>query len=174
MLAFGLVMPAATYAFSIDEIIENAKTGGGIYTESHSSASTGGQTAASGQSVSTGDSSASSHVETRINADGSGGDVKVKIETSENGTVKTEEYSKPIEAGAGAKVEVNASVKNGESQSNVKVNDETIDAHAPLEAAGNLMGSTSAHVAVQTKIKTLFSIKLPNFFKKAFSFFWRF
>lgn len=171
LIALGLIAPHATYAMSIHEIIENAKAGSGIYVESHSSASTGGQTAAAGQTVTTGDASASSHVE--IRSDTSGGSVKVNVSTSGNGTTTVQEYTQPIEAGIGAKVEVNASSKNGESKTEVKVNDTTIEP-TQKTAAATTSAPVPTPIVSQSKFVTFFSVKIPGIFKQLFSFFWRF
>lgn len=158
MLALGLMAPGATYALSIGDIIEAAKNGNGTYVETNASVSTGGQTAGSGESVQTGDAHASSYTE--INAGPDGGEVKIKIETTKNGETTTEEYSQPIEKGEGVKVEANASVNDGESESEVKVNGDVVEP-APLEAKGSLIG----------EISLLFTEKIPNLFKKVFSLF---
>jgi hypothetical protein len=170
LLTLGLLAPAgAAYAFvDIDSIIEAAKAGNGTYVESHSSASTGGQTAANGQSVTTGDVSASSHTETRINAGNNGGSVQVKVETSKNGETKTEEYSNPIEKGESVKVEVSARATDEESSAEIKVNGEGVDANEETTT------TEDESVTFESKVKLLFSTSIPNVFKKAVSFLWPF
>lgn len=163
LLTIGLVAPVGAYAFDMDAIIEAAKNGNGTYVETNSSVSTGGQRAGSGESVQTGDAHASSHTEIHANDDG--GEVKVKIETSKNGETKTEEYSQPIEKGKGVDVRVNASVTDDESKTEVTVDGdkkETNESH-----------TSSATAAFETTI-SFFSEKIPNVFKRVFSFLWRF
>jgi hypothetical protein len=161
LIAVGIVAPAgAAYAFDLDAMIEAAKNGNGTYVETHSSASTGGQTAKSGESVQTGDAGASSYTE--IHANGEGGTVKVNVETTENGTTNTKEYTQQIPKGEGVKVEANAESKDGESDAEVNVNGEVVDSE---------IQTASALVAFNEKISLLFTEKIPSFFKKLFSFF---
>ena len=163
LLTIGIIVPGATYAFSMDDIIEAAKAGNGTYVETHSSVSTGGQTATGGENVQTGDANASSYTE--INAGPDGGEVKIKIETGANGETKTQEFTQPIEKGEGIKVEANASIKDGDSESEVKVNDEEVASNS------NNSQTASASVAISSKISLLITQKIPLFFKKIFSFF---
>jgi hypothetical protein len=170
LITIGLLAPAgASYAFSIQEMIEAAKGGNGTYVESHSSVSTGGQTVKNGETVITGDSSASSHVETRINAGNNGGEVSVKVETSENGKTETKEFTQPIKEG-GVKVEANAEIKNGEYKAEVKVNDEPVEA-SQSSKAGAQVASVSP-VTSESKVSLLFTTRIPDFFKKLFGFLW--
>ena len=159
MLAIGVLVPASSvYAMSVDEMIDNAKAGNGISVESHASASTGGQTAAAGQSVLTGDSSASSNIETHIKDGNAGGSVHVKVETTQNGTTTTEEYSKDLAPGEGVHVEVGTSSARGTASST---------------AGTSTVPHASSTIAVHTK--TFFSLKkLPDFFRRIFAFIWRF
>ena len=169
-LVVAFLAPAAASASWVDEMMEEVKAqlphGGGVYTETHSTVSTGGQHAASGQTITTSNSSASSYVETRINADSKGGDIKVKIEQSENENVTTEEYTKKIEPGMGARVEVSATSKSGESKTEVFVDGEEA---TPQSTS---LASTSGFISSESKIRTLFSVQVPRFFKKMFSFLW--
>lgn len=171
LLAFGLIAPSGTvYADHwIDEMIESARAGNGTVVESHSSVSTGGQTAASGQTITTGDASASSHTETRINANGSGGIVEVMIEKTVNGETVKEEYQKEVKPGEPVHVEVSseASSEGGieNAESSVKVNSET---QKPQEH------EESADGGVGFEIKTFLTASVPNFFKRMASFFWDF
>ena len=159
LLAIGMITPAGTaYAFSFDELVEAAKNGNGTYVESHSSVSTGGETVHSGESVQTGDAHASSYTE--INAGPDGGEVKVKIETSENGETKSQEYSQQIPKGEGVNVEASATSENGESNTEVKVNGEVVETE-----------SQTASAAVSTRISLLFTEKIPSYFKKFLNLF---
>lgn len=160
LVAVGLIAPVgAAYAFSIDDMIEAAKNGNGTYVETHSSVSTGGQTVRGGTSVQTGDASASSYTEIISGEDG--GEVKVKIETSENGETNTKEFTAPIPKGEGVTVEANAESVDGESNAEVKVDGEVVGSNE----------SQMASAAVGAKISLLFTEKIPSFFKKLFSFF---
>lgn len=166
LLAITL-MPQMSFADTwIENMIDNARNGDGIIVESHSSASTGGQRASGGQSASTGDVSASSHVETYINADGSKGEVNVKVQTSQNGETKTEEYSAPIEK-SGVKIEANAEAKDGEYNSEIKVDGEVVETESNEP-------HVAASVASESKISVLFSEKIPEFFKDVLAFLWIF
>lgn len=162
LITIGLVVPAGNaYAFlDMDEMIEAAKNGNGTYVETHSSVSTGGQTAKSGETVTTGDAHASSYTE--IRADNNGGEVKVKMETTENGETKTTEYTKPIEKGENVKVEANAESKDGESSAEVKVNDAIVEPES---------SESHASARVSAKVSLLFTEKIPHFVKKFFSLF---
>ncbi len=155
-----IASPFTTQAFSVEEIIESARAGNGTVVESHSSASTGGQTAASGQSVTTSDSSASSHTETRINTNGNGGTVEVKVEKTENGVTTKEEYSKPIAPNEPVHVDVNVAASSDEksAETNVLVNEEA-------------QASEDSSTAAKSEISTFFTASVPGFFKKVFSFF---
>lgn len=154
-----LAAPYITLAFSVEHIIDTAHAGNGTVVESHSSANTGGQTAASGQTVTTSDSSASSHTETHINANGSGGTVEVKIQKTENGETTNEEYSKKVEPNEPVHVNVGVEASSdGEGETKVEVNGE---AQAPV-----------AETSVQSEIKTFFTASVPNFFRNIFSFVW--
>jgi|GEM_PF-5948829 len=144
----------------IEKTIQSAQSGNGtVIIENSSSVSTGGQTAGSGQTATTGDSSASSRIETRINSNDSRGTVDVRIETRENGTTKVEEYSKSVEGGV--RVDVRASSQNGTSTTDVRFDGEDVQPSST---------SSSTPTRIEAKIKTLFSIKLPELFKKVFSF----
>jgi hypothetical protein len=171
LVAFGLLAPSGTvYADHwIDEMIESAKAGNGTVVESHSSASTGGQTAASGQTVTTGDASASSHTETRINTNGSGGTVEVKIQKTVNGETVKEEYTKTVEPNEPVRVEVNAEARSEDgiekATSSVNVNGETQSPQSETKTTG-------ADAAFE--ISTFFTASVPNFFKRIASFFWDF
>jgi hypothetical protein len=158
LLALGLIVPAhAAYAFDLDTMIEAAKDGNGTYVETHSSASTGGQTASGGENVQTGDAHASSYTE--INAGENGGQVKVKVETTENGETETKEYTQEIPKGEGVKVEATAEAKDGESSSEVKVNGEVLEA-------------TNSPVAATTSVVVdFFTDTIPDLFKKVVGFF---
>jgi hypothetical protein len=155
-----ITMPSAIYAFSVEEIIETARAGNGTVVESHSSASTGGQTAASGQSVTTGDVSASSHTETRINANGSGGTVEVKVEKTENGVTTKQDYSKSVEPGEPVHVNVNV-----EASSDSEAGETTVVANGTTEEP------VRGEAEEQSEVATFFAASVPNFFKKVFSFF---
>lgn len=162
LVALGLLAPAhAAYALDMDALIEAAKNGDGTYVETHSSVSTGGQTAKGGESVQTNDASASSYTEIISGEDG--GEVKVKIETSENGETETKEFTAPIPKGEGVSVEVNAESKDGEASAEVKVDGEVVETDSNE--------SQTASAAVSTKISLLFTEKIPSFLKKIFSFF---
>jgi hypothetical protein len=157
-------MPSVSLADTwINDLIESAKNGNGTVVETHSSASSGGQRVSGGESVSTGDVSASSHVETYINADGSDGEVKVKVETSHNGETKTEEYVAPIQKGT-VKVETH-SESNREYTSEVKVDGEVVATES---------GEPHVAAASESKISVLFSEKIPEFFKDVLAFLWIF
>jgi len=163
LLTIGVLAPiGAAYALDIDEMIEAAKNGNGTYVETHSSVSTGGQTAKGGENVQTGDAHASSYTE--IRADNNGGEVKVKIETSENGETKTKEFTQEIPKG-GVKVEANAESKDGKSSAEVKVNGEVV------EADSNVSQAASVSAAVSAKISLLFTEKIPNLFKRMLGIF---
>jgi hypothetical protein len=164
LVTIGLIAPTgAAYAIDIDTMIEAAKNGNGTYVETHSSVSTGGQTAQSGENVQTGDAHASSYTE--IHADNDGGEVKVKIETSENGETTTKEFTQDIPKGEGVKVEASAESNNGESSAEVKVNDEVV------EADTSESHTASASAAVSARISLLFTEKIPSLFKRVFSLF---
>lgn len=157
LLALGIAVPAhAAYALDLDALIEAAKNGNGTYVETHSSASTGGQTANSGETVQTGDVSASTY--TKINANSEGGQVTVKVETSENGETKTSEFTHDIPKGAGVKVEATAESADGAAKSEVKVNNEVVDVQAETNSA-----TTSTVV-------DFFTETIPGLFKKIVGF----
>lgn len=160
-ILFALVVPAVSLAFSVEDMVEAARAGHGTVVETHSSANTGGQTAASGQSMTTGDVSASSHSETRINANGSGGTVEVKVEKSENGVNTKEEYTKKVEPNEAVYVNVNVESSSTEdsSETKVKVNGET---QTP---------ESETHADAGFEITTFFTASVPNFFKKVVGFF---
>lgn len=162
-----LALPSSMYAMSVEEMIEAAREGYGTVVESHSSASTGGQRASSGESVTTGDVSASSHTETYINANGSGGEVKVKTETTKNGVTETNEYSKKIEPGAGANVKANARATDKETSSEVNIDGKIMEAVATTNPAQAQLATN-----VTADIGAFFTTSVPSFFKKVFSFFW--
>lgn len=157
-VGFFLCSPVSVYAEQsfgswVEGIVSAAQEGNGtVIIENHSSVSTGGQTAASGQSVSTGDSSASSRVETRINAGESGGRVDVKVETESDGIKNTESYSK--ELNAGERVDIRVATSTG----------------ARIESG--VAASSSATSSLVSKISSKLSIKIPEFVRKMFSFFW--
>jgi len=176
LLAFGLIWPAATYAFTIEELIEAAKAGNGTYVESHSSVSTGGQTARSGETVVTGDSSASSHVETRINSNNEGGTIDIKIETSKNGEVKTTEYSKQIEKDKSVRIDANAEVTDTDSKVQIEIDGEAVESETTEKTAETPAENNVASVIIasESKFSLLFTEKIPSAFKKVLSFFWRF
>ena len=172
MLVIAFVAPCTLFADSwVDGIISAAQNGNGTVVESHSSASvsTGGQTAAAGESVSSDDVSASSHIETHINASDSGGTIKVKVQTSENGDVHTEEYSKDLAPGESVQVNIGIS-----SSTKAKAETKTragagAPAHPAPEATPRGIFEVSPHVS------SIFSaFHLPDFIKHFFSFFWRF
>ena len=158
----------------VERMIQGAQEGNGtVIIENTSSVSTGGQTAAAGESVTDGDVSASSHVETTINANNDGGTVQVKVETSQNGKTETKEFTKPIEADEGVKVNVSAhSDSNGTKvEADVKTtSDESEDASSTTtEDTGNAW----VEVTIETRVEKAFKA-VPNFFKRIFHFFWRF
>lgn len=156
LLALGLIAPAhVAYAFDMNELIEAAKDGNGTYVETHSSASTGGQTARSGEQVITGEAHASSHTE--INAGPDGGEVTVKIETRENGETTTKEFTQKIPKGEGVHVEATAESKDGETNAEVKVNGDAVEAEAKHTATTSVVG--------------FFTETIPSFFKKVVGFF---
>jgi hypothetical protein len=158
----GLIGPSAIYALSVEEIVNTARAGHGTVVESHSSASTGGQHAAAGESVTTGDVSASSHTETRINANGNGGTVEVKIEKTENGETTKEEYSKKVEPNEPIRVNVGVEASSDEEgKTNVEVNGEAQDPNH----------ESHAESGAGFEIKTFFTASVPNFFKKIAGFF---
>jgi len=153
VLAF-LAIPLATYALSAEEIVEMAKAGNGTVVETHSSASTGGQTARSGERVTTGDSSVSSHTQTIINADGSGGTVEVKVEKTVNGETTKEEHIEDIPAGAPVYVKVEAHADSAEPTAEA---DEASD--------------VEVHIETEAKKQNFFTDTMPHFFRKVISFF---
>lgn len=156
LIALGIIVPVhAAYAFDLESMIEAAKNGNGTYVETHSSASTGGQTAGSGETVQTGDVSASSYTE--INANNEGGQVKVKIETSENGETKTAEFTQEIPKDEGVKVEATAESVEGASKSEVKVNDQVVET------------KTETH-ATTSVVVDFFTETIPDLFKKVVGF----
>lgn len=163
LMAFGLIAPATTYAMTLDEMIAAAAAGYGTIVESHSSVSTGGQTAESGESVVTGDASASSHVQ--INSSNSGGSVEVKTETTKNGVTETKEYSQELKPGEGAHVEASASATDEGTESEVRVDGEVVDAGA---------ANASAASAVAADISAFFTTTIPSVFEKIVGFFWWF
>lgn len=157
LIALGLLVPAHTaFAFDLDAMIEAAKAGNGTYVETHSSASTGGQTARSGENIQTGDVSASSY--TSINANNEGGQAQVQVETTQNGETKTTEYSEDIPKGEGVQVEVKAEAKNSEATSEVLVNNEVVEQ------------ATKAH-ATTSVVVDFFTETVPDIFKKVVGFF---
>lgn len=159
-LALGLIVPAhAAYAFDLDSIVEAAKENG-MYVETHSSVLTGGQTAKSGESVQTGDARASSYME--IRADNDGGEVKVKVETTQNGETQAQEYTAPIPKGVGVTVEASAEANDGESNAEVKVNGEVVETS---EAAESPVADTTSVVV------DFFTETIPSLFKKVVGFF---
>ena len=174
LLAIGLATPTSgAYALWIDNMIDNAKAGNGTYIESHASAESGGQTAAAGQTVTTGNASASSRVETHSGT--SGGEVKVKVETSENGNANTEEYTKSFAPGVGTKVDVHASSKNGVSTSTIRVNGAEVLPQKSTDSEASPRNSEATPplpTHVESQIKTFFSVKIPAILSHIFSFFW--
>ena len=180
LLAIGIALPTSSaYAMSVNDIIDMAKAtegthSGSTYVESHASANSGEQVVTGGQTVTTGDSSASAYTETHVNAGSDGGSVHVKVETTENGETKTREYTKPIEKGEGAKVEVQAASNNGVSTSSVRVNDKDVETKADVEAAASTSVQTAAVSAADSPFTSFFSVTIPSIFKKVFAFLWRF
>ena len=168
LIVIGAIIPAGTAYAEI--VIHNS---GSVSSYTSASASTGGQSASSGQSITTGDSSASAHTETHINDGSAGGSVNVKVETSENGTVQTKEYSQPLEFGKGVKIEVNALSKNGVSTSSVRVNNTEVESQV-----GTTSGATPPGIfktSLQgSRLHVLFFATVPDIFKHIFGFFWRF
>lgn len=157
LIALGLLVPAHTaFAFDLGAMIEAAKNGNGTYVETHSSASTGGQTARSGESIQTRDVSASSY--TSINANNEGGEVHVKVEATENDETKTTEYTEDIPKGEGVKVEATAVAADGEATSEVIVYDEVVEQ------------ATESH-ATTSVVVDFFTETIPDVFKKVLGFF---
>ncbi|HEY4526476.1 MAG TPA: hypothetical protein VJK53_01340 [Candidatus Paceibacterota bacterium] len=78
-----------------------------IYTQTSSSADTGGITAASGQTVTSSGGSASASVHTNISGNDSGGSADIKITTERNGVVQTE--TRHVESAAGEPLVVSVS-----------------------------------------------------------------
>lgn len=180
LLTVSLFAPSATFALSIDDIIANAKAGGATVVESHSSASTGGQTVTSGQSVTTGASSASSHIETRINSGTEGGEVKVKVETTENGVTQTEEYTKPVASGEKVHIVTGAGTSS-KAQGSVQAQ---AGATAPAPTSSTTASISNAPTSTQvtnteaqkapSSTRILFVETIPHLFKKVFAFLWWF
>ncbi len=148
-------IPASTFAFSVEEIIETANAGNGTVVETHSSASTGGQTAGSGETITTGDSSVSSHTRTEINTNDSGGTVEVKVEKTVNGETETKEYTEKIPAGAPVHVNVDAHASSDEPATTSEETQDDIEVH--IETAGEK--------------PNFFTDTVPLFFHKVVSFF---
>lgn len=154
-----LALPAATYAFSVEDIIESAQAGNGTVVETHSSANTGGQTAQSGETVTTNDVSVSSHTQTSINAGGSGGTVEVKVEKTVNGVTETKEYAEDIPAGSPVNVKVDAHATTDTS--------EDTDIESPNDVEVQIVTSAEA----ESDAPNFFTDTVPHFFKKVVSFF---
>ncbi|OGG73335.1 hypothetical protein A3A38_01440 [Candidatus Kaiserbacteria bacterium RIFCSPLOWO2_01_FULL_53_17] len=187
ILATALILPGLAFAASdpfdvyVERMIKAAQEGNGtVIIENSSSISTGGQTAASGEAVSTGPSSASSKVETHINANNSGGSVEVKIETSKDGVVETKEYSKELGPDEPVNVNVSAEVNTEGTKVEVRGWDPVVKKEAAMEenaSSTETADDAEAAVGIETEIKTSIEKALkavPNFFKRIFSFFWRF
>lgn len=168
MLTFGLLLPAGAYADDwIRNMIETAKAGSGtVIIENSSSVSTGGQTASGGQAVTTGDVSASSHTETRINTNGSGGSVEVKVETSQNGVTETREYSQKVEKDQAVHVEAEALATPDKTETEVRIDGQIVATETPS------LKSSEAEIPVESKIETFFTASVPNFLKKIIGFIW--
>ena len=162
-----ITIPAATYADWIDDMVEAAKAGGGVVVESHSSASTGGQTASGGQTVTTGDVSASSHTQTTINTGSEGGTVEVKVQTSKNGETQTKEYSHKIDSSEGVHVEVAATASDQGSKEEVRVDGEVVESDVASHSA-------ETEVTTHTADSPSFVESVPHFLKKVLNFFWWF
>lgn len=158
LIALGVVIPAhATYALDMDELVQAAMDGNGTYVETHASASSGGQTSQGG-TMQTSDVSASSYSEIITGTEG--GEVNVKVETSENGETLAKEFTQEIPAGEGVKVQATAESTDGEAAIEVKVNDEVVETGAAATAAA----TTSA-------VADFFTETIPGFFKKVVGFF---
>ncbi|OGG60152.1 hypothetical protein A2765_01115 [Candidatus Kaiserbacteria bacterium RIFCSPHIGHO2_01_FULL_56_24] len=183
LLAIGMISPFVTYAAVdsgfdnyVQHIKEAAEAGNGIVVETHSSASSGGQTASAGQAVTDGDVSASSHVETNINSNNGGGSVQVHVETSQNGKTETKDYQTTIKPGEPVKVNVSAHADSEGSEVVTKVNGESA-----VSENGDVASSSDEEVGaasinnVEVGAESGFEkalMMVPNFFKKIFSFFW--
>lgn len=176
IIAAGVLLPgfiaAEDFESYMNRMIENAKQGGGtVIIENHSSVSTGGQVAGAGEAVVTdGDVSASSHTETRINAGGSGGEVYVKTETSQNGETKTEEYTKSVAPGEPIEVNVSARATNETMESTTEIQGEmmqgaTSTTDSDMEKERGVTVTTRFEAAIEA---------VPGFIKKIFVFlkFW--
>ena len=163
--------PFDTYVQSmIEEARQAAEEGNGtVYIENHSSVSTGGQTAAAGQSVSDGDVSASSRVETYINTGDDGGRMQVKIETSRNGEMETEEYTDDFAPGEPVNVEVRAHATSDDADVEVRVNGEATTTEPQRDEKTS--ENEEARVTVVAKVEHALG-SIPGFFKKIFSFLW--
>jgi len=168
LLVIGFAVPGAANAEWIDEIIQSAQAGNGIYVETHSSASSGGQTVQGGQTVTTGPSSASSYVESHINANNSGGTVEVKVETTHDGVTETKEYADDIASGEAVNVNVSAKVdaEGSAIESNVPLKEE--NHNSILEDGGAEIDSEAETEGGIGKVLEA----VPNFFKKVFDFLW--
>ncbi len=181
--AFAAMDPFDTYVNHMKAAAE-ARDGTVIESHTSASASSGGQTAGAGQSVTDGDVSASSHVETNINANDSGGSVHVKVETSKDGVTEAQEYTKSIAPGEGIDLDVSTSSSSGGASVSVKVKVRGWDPGKKESAtssddASSLDDETSSSslshsASVAADVGTFFTAKLPDFFKRIFSFFWRF
>lgn len=159
LIALGLLVPAHTaFAFDMDALIEAAKNGNGTYVETHSSASTGGQSASGGETTTTGEARASSY--TKINANNDGGTVQVKIDASSDGKTKTTEYTEEIPKGEDVKVKATAESKDGEASGEVKVNGEVVEAEEAMESH-----------ATTSLVVDFFIETIPDLFKKVVGFF---
>ena len=166
LLTIGLIAPQVTYA---NITISN---NGSVSSYTSSSANSGGQSASSGENVTTGDASASAYSETHVSSDSESGNVHVKVETNENGAVKTQEYSNSTPTNTPVKVEIRASSHNGEATSSIRVNGSDVGHEVTPQEFKET--SPRATTTTQESVRIFFSIKIPSIFKKVFSFFWRF
>lgn len=156
-VAFVVLTAAApAYALTAEEVVQMAREGNGTVVETHSSASTGGQTAGSGETITTGDSSVSSQTKTIINAGDSGGTVDVKVEKTVNGVTETKEYTEKIPAGAPVNVKVDAHASSAEPATTTAESDNHIDVQISTEA--------------ETE-PNFFTDTIPLFLRKVVSFF---
>ncbi len=179
LIATGLVVPHATLAATSNSIQVSVQ-GGTVITESHSSASSGGQTVTSGGNVSTGDSSASSRVETNISSGSDGGTLDVTFESTENGVTQKESYAKEFAPGEKIQVVVGAGTSTKAKSSSPAQSEALAQKKTATTSTVTVAGSTtvvaSATVSrtARSLTHTLFSEKIPTLFKKVFAFLWWF
>ncbi len=162
VLGITLALPALS---SAEIVISNS---GSIQSDTHSSASSGGNSVDHGHAIITGDASASSKSE--VSSHGEGTDVHIETSTTVNGETKTQTIEKKLKAGEPVSVEVNSKAVSGKkAETSVKVNNEELAATSAAtvtaetvarvggeEESSNVFVSLGARITLA--IKNIFSI----------------